>query len=190
MKFKNICVFCGSSPGKKLIYTESVNQLGLEMVKNKFDLVYGGGNMGLMGSISQSVLGAGGKAIGVIPQAISDKIDHHEISELHIVENMHDRKQKMFELSDAFIALPGGFGTLEEVLEIITWAQLGFHQKPIGFLNIDGFFDSLFNFFDFSVNQKFIKSEHVAMIKSESTSYQLIEALKTFKVPTLDKWQK
>ena len=189
MKFSKICVFCGSSPGANSIYKESVKTLGIELVKNKIDLVYGGGNMGLMGTISQSVLDSGGKSIGVIPKAIAEKVDHHEISELHIVDNMHERKQKMFDLSDAFIALPGGFGTLEEVLEIITWAQLGFHHKPIGFLNINGFFDSLFDFFHISVTQKFIKREHVDMIKSESTPALLLNALKTFQVPQLEKWQ-
>ncbi len=190
MSFKKICVFCGSSPGAKSQYIESAKKLGLELVKNNVDLVYGGGNMGLMGAISQTVLKFGGKSIGVIPKVIADKVDHYEISELHLVENMHDRKQKMFELADAFIALPGGFGTLEEVLEIITWAQLGFHHKPIGFLNIAGFFDSLFDFFNISVTQKFIKSEHVAMIKSESIPSLLLEALKNYQVPNIDKWQK
>lgn len=189
MKFSKICVFCGSSPGVKSIYRESVKILGFELAKNKIDLVYGGGNMGLMGTVSQSVLDAGGHSIGVIPKSIADKVDHHEISELFIVDNMHQRKQKMFDLSDAFIALPGGFGTLEEVLEIITWAQLGFHHKPIGFLNIDGFFDSLFDFFQISVAQKFIKREHVDMIKSESSPALLLDALKSFQVPQLDKWQ-
>jgi len=190
MMFKTICVFCGSSPGANSIYQDSAKNLGLELAKNSIDLIYGGGNMGLMGTVSQAVLSSGGKAIGVIPKTIADKVDHHEISELHIVNNMHERKQKMFDLSDAFIALPGGFGTLEEILEIITWAQLGFHQKPIGLMNIDGFFNSLFDFFNLSVTQKFIKSEHVDMIKSESTPSMLLEALKTYQLPTLDKWQK
>ena len=187
---KNVCVFCGSSPGANSIYQDSAKNLGLELVKNNIDLVYGGGNMGLMGIVSQAVLNSGGRSIGVIPKAIADKVDHHEISELHIVKNMHERKQKMFDLSDAFIALPGGFGTLEEILEIITWAQLGFHQKPIGLMNIEGFFNSLFDFFNKSVTQKFIKSEHVDMIKSESTPSLLLKALKTYQLPKLDKWQK
>ncbi len=187
---KKICVFCGSSPGIDPIYTQVVTELGKEMVKRSFDLVYGGGNLGLMGAIAQSVIENGGSAIGVIPQAIASKTEHLENIETVVTDSMHERKSKMFELSDAFIALPGGFGTLEEILEIITWAQLGDHEKPMGFLNIKGFYDGLFRFFEYSVAQQFVKEPHVNMIVNEYNPSDLLDSLSSFQNPQIGKWQK
>ena len=177
---KRVCVYCGSSPGVQPRFSEITSKLGKELVKRKLDLVYGGGGLGLMGVIARTVLKKGGKVTGIIPKSIVSQTDHLDLSELIVVNSMHERKAKMFELSDAFIALPGGFGTLEEILEIVTWAQLGNHDKAVGFLNIEGFYDGLFEFLKYATTLKFIKERHLSMIINESDPCILLDALHSF----------
>ena len=154
---KRICVFCGSSTGTQPEFSHIARLLGKAMIQRGLGLVYGGGNIGLMGIIAETVLQEGGEVIGIIPEALVDKeLAFHEITDLRIVKTMHERKALMADLCDGFAALPGGFGTLEEICEMITWAQLGIHQKPCGLLNSEGFFNSLLAFFDHQVQQGFI----------------------------------
>lgn len=154
---KRLCVFCGSSLGTEPRFTDTARQLGIAMVQRGLALVYGGGNIGLMGIIAETVLKEGGEVIGVIPEALVDReLAFHKITDLRIVKTMHERKALMSDLCDGFVALPGGFGTLEEICEMITWAQLGIHNKPCGLLNTQGFFNSLLAFFDHQVQQGFI----------------------------------
>ncbi|XP_004291058.1 PREDICTED: cytokinin riboside 5'-monophosphate phosphoribohydrolase LOG8 [Fragaria vesca subsp. vesca] len=157
-KFKRICVFCGSNSGNKQVFSDAALELGNELVKRKIDLVYGGGNVGLMGLVSQTVFDGGCHVLGVIPRALVPReISGETVGEVRIVRDMHERKASMAEESDAFIALPGGYGTLEETLEMITWAQLGIHKKPVGLLNVDGYYDCLLSLFDNGVDEGFIK---------------------------------
>ncbi|PZD71388.1 Cytokinin riboside 5'-monophosphate phosphoribohydrolase [Acaryochloris thomasi RCC1774] len=159
------------------------------MSKRQIKLIYGGGNVGLMGAIADSVLGAGGTVIGVIPKALAQKeVAHEGLSDLRIVDSMHERKSLMAELADAFIALPGGLGTLEEFCEIATWAQLGFQDKACGLLNIDGFYDGLLSFLDHATDEQFIRPEHRHIVLTETEADKLIDKLTQFKAPTLSKW--
>ncbi len=185
---KRVCVFCGSNSGSDPLYTEAVKELGTEMIRRRQDLVYGGGNMGLMGVIANTIKRGGGKVTGVIPESIASRFDHSEVSELIVTSSMHERKAKMFELAGAFIALPGGFGTLEEILEIITWAQLGYHDKPMGFFNIGGFYDGLFKFLEGAVKQQFIKKSHLNMVVNQNSADKLLDKINLFQNPKLDKW--
>ena len=154
---KRLCVFCGSSTGAQPMYSHIARLLGKAMIQRELGLVYGGGNIGLMGIIAETVLQEGGEVIGIIPEALVDKeLAFHEITDLRIVKTMHERKALMADLCDGFAAMPGGFGTLEEICEMITWAQLGIHRKPCGLLNSEGFFNSLLTFFDHQVDQGFI----------------------------------
>ncbi|KAG5602862.1 hypothetical protein H5410_034232 [Solanum commersonii] len=156
-KFKRICVFCGSSAGKKSIYKEAAIELGREIVSRKIDLVYGGGSIGLMGLVSQEVHDGGRHVLGVIPKTLMPKeITGETVGEVKAVTDMHQRKAEMAKHSDAFIALPGGYGTLEELLEVIAWAYLGIHDKPVGLLNVDGYYNSLLTFIDKAVEEGFI----------------------------------
>ncbi len=178
---KSICVYCGSSFGAKPVYTEAARSLAKEMVDSHIALVYGGGKVGLMGVIADEVLRLGGEAIGVIPQALMDKeVGHNGLTRLHIVQNMHERKAMMAELADGFVAMPGGIGTLEELFEILTWSQLGFHQKPIGVLNVDGFYDGLIAFVQTQVTQGFVKSDQAALLMHETSAPALLTRLQTF----------
>jgi len=172
---KALCVYCGSSPGGSVAYSEAARSLAAEMVKAGIALVYGGGNVGLMGVIADEIMRLGGKATGVIPQSLLDKeVGHHGLTRLHIVKDMHERKAMMAELSDGFIAMPGGLGTLEELFEALTWAQLGLHDKPIGLLNVNGFYDGLISFAQHLVEQRFVKSEQAALLMHESDSAILL----------------
>ncbi|TMX00154.1 hypothetical protein EJD97_001304, partial [Solanum chilense] len=156
-KFKRICVFCGSSAGKKSIYKEAAIELGREIVSRKIDLVYGGGSIGLMGLVSQEVYNGGRHVLGVIPKTLMPReITGETVGEVKAVADMHQRKAEMAKHSDAFIALPGGYGTLEELLEVIAWAYLGIHDKPVGLLNVDGYYNSLLTFIDKAVEEGFI----------------------------------
>lgn len=178
---KSLCVYCGSSYGDKPIYAEAARSLAKEMVDRQIELVYGGGNVGLMGVIANEILRLGGKATGVIPQALMDKeVGHKELTHLHVVKDMHERKALMAELSDGFVAMPGGIGTLEELFEILTWSQLGFHQKPIGVLNVDGFYDGLVAFLQNQVAQGFVKANQAALMMHENTALALLIRLQTF----------
>ncbi|MGL5833980.1 MAG: TIGR00730 family Rossman fold protein [Waterburya sp.] len=186
---KSICVYCGSNFGDRHSYFEAAQKLGIEMVKREITLVYGGGKVGLMGAIADSVLAAGGEVIGVMPQALVDKeIAHTKLKDLRVVGSMHERKSLMADLADAFIALPGGLGTLEEFCEVSTWTQLGFHQKACGLLNIDGFYNGLLSFFDHATAEKFIRLEHRSIIVAAEDPVELIEKLSKFELPVVQKW--
>jgi uncharacterized protein (TIGR00730 family) len=145
---KRICVYCGSSSGSRSEYQDTAAYLGQCLAEKGIGIVYGGAEVGLMGAVASSALNRGGEVIGVIPELFADKVKHNQLSQLHIVPTMHARKKKMFDLSDGFIALPGGIGTIEEVFEILTWAQLGYHEKPCGILNVCGYFDNLIEFLE------------------------------------------
>ncbi|MGM8365706.1 TIGR00730 family Rossman fold protein [Virgibacillus sp. W0181] len=183
---KRITVFCGSSMGASSTYKEAAIQLGKELVKQEITLVYGGASVGLMGTVADTVLQAGGQAIGVIPQMLEEReISNLELTELHIVDSMHSRKAKMADLADGFIALPGGAGTLEEFAEIFTWAQLGVHQKPIGLLNANHFFDPLIAFLDHMYTEKFMQERHRHLALVDEDPAKLIEKFHSYKPPAI-----
>jgi uncharacterized protein (TIGR00730 family) len=186
---KRICVFCGSSSGVGTAFAEAAREMGATLARHHLGLVYGGGNIGLMGVVADTVLAEGGQVIGVIPQALVDKeLAHRGVTELHVVRSMHERKAMMAELADAFIALPGGFGTLDEFCEILTWAQLGFHRKPCGLLNVNGFFDPFLSQIQHAVESRFIRDEHRALIHVEPTSEPLLRRLLIAHPPAIHKW--
>ncbi|XWS43356.1 hypothetical protein CRYUN_Cryun16bG0096000 [Craigia yunnanensis] len=185
-RFKRICVFCGSSSGKKASYQEAAVELGKEMVERRIDLVYGGGSVGLMGLISQAVHDGGRHVLGVIPRILMPKeLTGETVGEVRAVSDMHQRKAEMARQADAFIALPGGYGTLEELLEVITWAQLGIHRKPVGLLNVDGYYNSLLSFIDKAVDEGFISPAARRIIVSAPTAKQLVRQLEEH-VPEFD----
>lgn len=180
-KMKSVCVYCGSSVGALPVYADAARSLAAEMVADNIELVYGGGNVGLMGVIADEVMRLGGKATGVIPRALLDKeVGHHGLTRLHVVKDMHERKAMMADLSDGFIAMPGGIGTLEELFEIFTWAQLGFHTKPLGLLNVAGFYDDLIDFLRHVVTQGFLKTGQASLLMHESNARTLLERFKSF----------
>lgn len=167
---KSLCVYCGSSTGNKKAYLEYAKKLGTFLGKNKIRLVYGGASIGLMGAIAEAALAAGGEVIGIIPGHIADReIAHKNLTNLLIVDSMHERKALMAENADAFLALPGGFGTLDELCEIITWQQLGLHKKPIYIANVDGYFNSLLKFIDQAVRAGFISNAHRKLVRNLSS---------------------
>lgn len=179
---KSLCVYCGSSSGATPVYAKAACELAKEMVSENIALVYGGGKVGLMGVIADEVLRLGGQATGVIPQALLDKeVGHRKLTHLHIVKDMHERKAMMAELSNGFVAMPGGIGTLEELFEILTWSQLGFHDKPIGLLNVGGFYDGLIQFMEHLVAQRFLRSEHASLMMYASDAPALLARFKSFK---------
>jgi len=186
---KRICVFAGSSPGRRPEYTEAAEQLGEELCARGYDLVYGGGRVGLMGAVADSVLANGGQVIGIIPEALAEKeVAHQGLTELRIVASMHERKAMMAELSSAFIALPGGLGTLEELFEVLTWMQLGIHTKPGGLVNVEGYFNGLLEFISHAVAERFLLSDHQSMILVDSNIKALLDALEAFVPPSVEKW--
>jgi uncharacterized protein (TIGR00730 family) len=186
-----VCVFCGSSEGVRPQYREAALALGRAIAARGDELVYGGSKVGLMGAVADATLAAGGRAIGVLPRALRDKeIAHEGLSELHIVESMHQRKAMMADLSGAFVALPGGMGTFEEVFEIWTWAQLGYHRKPVGLLDIEGYYDRLLAFLDQTVEEGFVKPEHRRMAIVETDPALLLDRFATYEPPTVAKWIK
>lgn len=190
-KIKSVAVFCGSSSGVNPIYEENAKSLGTYLGTNDYHLVYGGGNIGLMGVIANTALEAGGEVTGVLPHFLNKKeVGHVELSKLILVDSMHERKQKIEQLSDAFIAMPGGFGTLEEISEMLTWAQLGLHQKPIGLFNINGFYNALLRQLDEMVSEGFLKSQNRAMVLTGIESESLLIKLKDFKPIKVLKWLK
>ncbi|MDB5842262.1 MAG: DNA-binding protein [Herminiimonas sp.] len=186
---KSICVYCGSSTGATPVYADAARALAGRLVENNIALVYGGGNVGLMGTIADEVMRLGGEVTGVIPTALLDKeLGHGGLTRLHIVKDMHERKAMMADLSDGFIAMPGGIGTLEELFEVLTWAQLGFHEKPIGVLNVGGFYDGLIGFLQHLVGEGFVRSGHATLLMHEADPEKLLERFKTY-VPSHDvKW--
>ena len=188
---KRVCVFCGSSIGNKPAYADFAIALGQVLAAKKIGLVYGGGNVGLMGVIADAAIAAGGEVIGVIPQALKDReIAHTGVRDLRVVDSMHTRKAMMAELSDAFIAMPGGVGTFEEFFEAITWTQLGLHRKPCGLLNVGGFYTPLVAFIDQAVSEGFIKPVHRRMIVVDDNPERLVNTLTTMDLPDVPKWIK
>ncbi|KAF5726151.1 cytokinin riboside 5'-monophosphate phosphoribohydrolase LOG8 [Tripterygium wilfordii] len=181
IKFKRVCVFCGSNSGHRQIFSDAALELGDELVKRKIDLVYGGGSVGLMGLMSQKVYDGGCHVLGVIPKALMPlEISGETVGEVRTVLDMHERKAAMAREADAFIALPGGYGTMEELLEMITWSQLGIHKKPVGLLNVDGYYDCLLALFDNGVKEGFIKPGARHIIISASTAKELLEKMELF----------
>ena len=185
-----ICVFCGSSVGARPAYRLAAERLGGLLAARGIGLVYGGGGIGLMGVIADAVLAAGGKAIGVIPEGLQRReVGHSGLTRLHVVESMHQRKAMMADLSDAFIALPGGFGTLEELAEIVTWSQLGIQVKPCGLLNIEGYWDGLLAFLDHAIAERFIRPENRELIVVASNEAEMLEQIVSWQAPPqVEKW--
>lgn len=178
---KKLCVFCGSAEGNSPAYLEMAKDLGTMMAKNNIALVYGGASIGVMGAVADAVLANGGAVIGVIPQClVSYEIAHKDLTELHIVESMHDRKKLMYDKSDAFISLPGGMGTLDEMFEILTWSQLKLHSKPCFIYNFQGFYDSLLDYLKHSHKEGFIREQHLTLlseIKDRDSLLKLVSSL-------------
>ncbi|MEY4635850.1 MAG: hypothetical protein RJA55_1648 [Acidobacteriota bacterium] len=186
---KRLCVFCGSSVGVNPAYAEAATTLGTLLARRGIGLVYGGGNVGLMGVIADAALAAGGEVIGVIPRALHDReVAHHGVTDLRIVDSMHTRKAMMADLSDAFLAMPGGVGTFEEFFEAITWTQLGLHRKACGLLNVAGFYTPLTIFIDQAVTDGFIKPVHRAAIVVDDHPERLLDTLSTIEIPDAPKW--
>ncbi|MCR9233054.1 MAG: TIGR00730 family Rossman fold protein [bacterium] len=187
-KINSICVFCGSKSGSDPQYHESAQELGRLLAERNITLVYGGGSVGLMGIIADAVLAAGGKVIGVIPRQLATReLLHPGVEEMHVVEDMHTRKAKMAEFSDAFIAMPGGFGTLEELFEVVSWVQLGIYLKPIGLLNTSGFYDPLLNLVEHCIDTEFIKPKYRDLIIADDTPATLVDHLEKHQLPHIEK---
>lgn len=186
---KNITVFCGSSFGSDEIYKEQATLLGKTLAKQNIRLIYGGADVGLMGAVADGTLNEGGKAIGVLPHFLQSKeIAHKNLTELILVETMHERKTKMNDLCDGVIVLPGGYGTLEEFFEMITWAQLGLHKKPIGILNIDGFYDDLIKLVQTMVDKGFLKQVNRDMLLISSSIDELLDKMRNYRAPSVGTW--
>ncbi|MDE1182756.1 TIGR00730 family Rossman fold protein [Paraburkholderia sp.] len=186
---KSVCVYCGSSSGARPVYAEAARAFGLALVAADLTLVYGGGKVGLMGIIADTVMAAGGRVVGVIPELlVSKEVGHDGLSELHVVADMHQRKKMMADLSDAFVAMPGGAGTLEELFEVFTWAQLGYHQKPVALLNIEGFYDPLIQMLSHTVEEGFMRATYLDMLQADAEPAGLIDKLRLYQAPAADKW--
>lgn len=186
----SICVYCGSSTGRRAGYTAAARALADELVASGFGLVYGGAAKGIMGVIADAVLEKGGEVHGVIPDALVQKeIAHQKLTAQHVVATMHERKALMAELSDGFIAMPGGFGTLEEIIEILTWGQLQFHAKPCGLLNVDGYFDHLLAYLDHAVAEGFLRPENRQMLLCDNTPRGLLRQFANYQAPSVQKWK-
>jgi uncharacterized protein (TIGR00730 family) len=189
MSIERVCVFCGSSPGADPVYVESARALGEELARRGITLIYGGGRVGLMGAVAGATLDAGGEVIGIIPRLLMRKeVAYDDLPDLRVVGSMHERKAQMAELSDGFIALPGGFGTFEELCEIITWNQLGIYTKPIGLLNVAGYYDPLLALFDHAVNQRFVRLEHRQLVLTHTQIAPLLDEMTAYHARPLDKW--
>lgn len=186
---KRVCVYCGSSPGNSPAYAEAARKLGTLLVEREIGLVYGGAAVGIMGAIANEVLKRGGEAIGVIPEALAIKeVSHTSLTEQHVVSSMHERKAMMAELSDGFVALPGGWGTIEEIFEILTWAQLGFHDKPCGLLNVAAYYDGLFEFLQHAMNEGFVRSLYRELLILEDQPEILLDRFASYRAPKIRKW--
>ena len=186
---RRICVFCGSSPGARDEYAAAAGALGAALARRNLGLVYGGAKVGLMGVIADAVLAAGGEVIGIIPSRLMTReLAHPGLQELRVVASMHDRKREMADLADAFVALPGGIGTLEELTEVLSWAQLGLHAKPCGVLDVAGYFDRLIQFLDHAVAERFLAPAHRAMLMVAGDPDDLLDQLATYRAPAVEKW--
>lgn len=185
---ERICVFCGSSPGAKQDYIQAARLLGFTLAKRNITLVYGGASVGIMGQLAKACLEAGGEVIGVIPKKLVEmEVAYTHLAQLHVVESMHERKSQMAELADGFIALPGGLGTIEEFFEVLTWAQLGMHQKPCGLLNICQYYDKLIGFLNQAVEQQFVEVAHLEMIQIDESPDGLLKKFETYQAPQTNK---
>jgi uncharacterized protein (TIGR00730 family) len=188
-KLTSLCVYCGSSPGRQPDYLAAARTLAQAMVERGIRLVYGGASVGIMGAVADEVLRLGGEAVGVIPEALMRKeLAHARLSELHVTPSMHARKTLMAELADAFVALPGGIGTFEEIFEVWTWAQLGFHRKPCGLLNVAGYYDGLIAFLDHSASEQFVRPEQRHMLVVETAPSALLDRFVSYSPPAVPKW--
>jgi uncharacterized protein (TIGR00730 family) len=186
---RSLCVFCGSNSGNDPIYANVARDFGASLAKSNVALVFGGGHVGLMGIVADAVLAGGGKAIGVIPRMLWDReVGHRNLTELHVVETMHERKAMMASLSDVFVALPGGLGTLEEIFEVWTWAQLGIHRKPLGFLDANGFYAPLLSFLDRAVDAGFIRAKYRSMAIVDVDPASLLRRMSEYEPPVVEKW--
>ncbi|MEI2384560.1 TIGR00730 family Rossman fold protein [Breoghania sp. JC706] len=184
-----ICVYCGSNPGNRPDYLAAAEALGDLIARRGLRLVYGGAEIGLMGRVASAALAAGGEVVGIMPQALVDReIAHKGLSELHVVASMHERKKMMADLSDGFIALPGGIGTLEELFEVWTWAQLGHHDKPCGLLDVAGYYSKLAAFLDHQVAEGFVRAEHRAMLAIDADPAALLQTFTAYQAPHVTKW--
>lgn len=192
--WRRICVFCGSSPGRRPEYRAAAGQLGRLLAERRLELVYGGGNIGLMGVVADACLAAGGSVIGVIPEALVGRevagraVEHSGLTRLEVVDSMHTRKARMAELADGFIALPGGFGTFEELFEILTWAQLGFHRKPIGLLDAADYFTPLLALCDSALAEGFLNAQSRALLLAHTGPAALLEAMAAYRPPRVTPW--
>ena len=185
----NLCVFCGSSAGVRPDYAEAARNLGAAIARRGFGLVYGGSSVGLMGIVADGALAEGGTVIGVLPKSMQEReLAHHGLSELHIVTSMHERKAMMADRSDGFIALPGGVGTLEEMFEVWTWGQLGYHRKALGMLNVAGYYDALLGFLDGTVREGFVQPTYRAMLLAETDPERLLDRIDAYEPPKVVKW--
>jgi uncharacterized protein (TIGR00730 family) len=193
---KRICVFCGSNAGHDPLYRAAAEELGRLLAERQIELVYGGGNVGLMGALADACLAAGGTVVGVIPEALLGKevagrhVDHRALTRLEVVDSMHTRKARMAELADGFVALPGGFGTFEEFCEVLTWGQLGFHVKPMGLLNVNGFYDPLLALFERAVAEGFLREQNRAMALAADDITSLLAAMAAYRPEPVSKWLK
>ncbi len=186
---QRICVYCGSNKGARPEYADTARELADVIVRHELELVYGGAAMGTMGVIADRVLEQGGKVHGVIPKLLEDKeIAHQGLTQLHVVSSMHERKSMMAMLSDGFIAMPGGFGTLEELVEMLTWGQLKFHDKPCGILNVQGYFDHLLKYLDHAVTEGFLRPENREMLLHDSDPAGLVQQFERYTAPRVEKW--
>ncbi|MGE4054441.1 MAG: TIGR00730 family Rossman fold protein, partial [Vicinamibacterales bacterium] len=186
---KRICVFAGSSVGARPQYGDAARALGRALTARGLGLVYGGARVGLMGLLADEVLAGGGEAIGVIPRALADReVAHNGLTALHLVGSMHERKALMSDLSDGFVAIPGGWGTLEEWFEVLTWVQLGLHQKPCGLLNVAGYFDGLLRFLDQMVTERFVRLEQSSLVIAATAPGELLDRMETQVMPVVEKW--
>ena len=196
MNMQRLCVFCGSNAGSNPVYRAEAEKLGRLLAKRGIELVYGGGNIGLMGAVADACLEAGGTVIGVIPEALMGKevagraVDHRALTRMEIVDSMHTRKARMAELSDGFIALPGGFGTFEEFCEVLTWGQLGFHVKPMGLLNVNGFYDPLLALFNHAVGEGFLRQQNREMALADTDIERLLDTMGNYQPEPVSKWLK
>ena len=186
---KRVCVFCGSRTGSNPAYAEAARRFGVTLARRGIGLVYGGGSVGLMGAIADAALEAGGEVDGVIPKALQlRELAHGRLTRLHVVASMHERKAKMAELADAFVALPGGMGTLEELAEILTWAQLGIHARPCGLLDVEGYYGPLVSFFDHAVAEGFLRAEHRRLVLVAEDPDALLDRFAAWTPPQIERW--
>ena len=189
MPVESLCVYCGSSIGARTVYADAARDVGRLLAERGIGVVFGGGSVGMMGAVADAVLEAGGEVVGVIPHALAAReVDHPGLTVLHKVDTMHERKALMAELADGFVALPGGLGTLEELMEVWTWAQLGIHRAPVALLNVDGYFDGLLAFVDHAVEEGFVRPGHRGLLLVADTPEALLDALAAWEPPEVPRW--